>query len=129
MLSNLIFTGFIVFSLFGFYRGIQLGIQNPLLFLIGIIYLFLFYLLIVRLGNKFTSNVFLQKDSIILKIKKNQTLKILTIGVLWILAIGNFIYANNQPSPTFNHGIEYLEAIILALISFVILNKNIKINL
>lgn len=126
MLGNILFISFVIFSLFQFLEGIRLGIQNPVLFFSGVLSLFLFYLFINFAGKKIISCISVDKNSLLNRIKENRMAKIIITTILWTLAIGNFTYANNWIGTPISKGAEYLEAVILSLISFVILNKNVK---
>jgi hypothetical protein len=76
--------------------------------------------------GKFISGIAIGKHSLIGKIKDNQALKIIVSSLLLILSIGNFNYAHNWIGTPISKGIEYLEAVLLSLISFVILSKKVK---
>ena len=126
MLGNILFVSFVIFSIFEFFEGIRMGIENPFFLFSGVLSLILFYLLIKLAGDKFDSGISINKNSLINRIKENQVAKIITVIILWILAIGNFAYANNWKGAPISSGAEYLDAAILTIISYVILNKDIK---
>lgn len=126
MLGNILFIGFVIFSLFQFFAGISLGIQNPILFVVSILSIALLYLLMNLNKGRIISGISINKHSIINKIKKNEIAKIIIASLLLILSVGNFNYANNWIGTSISKGIEYLEAVILSLISFVILSKKVK---
>ncbi|OGM78027.1 hypothetical protein A2375_00365 [Candidatus Woesebacteria bacterium RIFOXYB1_FULL_31_120] len=110
ILGNLLFLGFIVFSLFGFVN----------VFSILLLY-FIFLLPRVNL-SKFE----IMKGGLFEKIKNNNQLRILMIIVLLILSLGNFVYANSWIGTSTTKGAEYVEAVILSILAFLLLKKNNK---
>ncbi len=122
MIVNVLFVGFVIFSIFGFAEGIRLAVNEPVWIFIGIlsVLLFNFLLLLVRQKSK---NIKIVKNSLMWKIASNPVLKLTTIFTLWILAVGNFIYAHHWVGTPISRGAEYFEASVLSFMAFVLLIK------
>ena len=126
MIGNLIFVGFIVFSIFEFIQGVNLSINNPLLLVSAVLMLITTYLLVEIFLKKIFIKSSIIKNSLIDKIGKSKTFKIHVVIILWMLAIGNFAYANNWIGTPIMNGAEYIDAFVISLISFFILKYKSK---
>lgn len=122
MFGDILFLFFVFFSFFQFFEGIKMAIQSPLLFLSGVFSLILSYLLIYICDRRETIKISSKGNFLIYKIAQNRTYRIVLAVFLWILAFGNFVYADSWIGGSISKGVEYLEPIILSLISFAVLN-------
>ncbi len=124
MLAKTLLLALIILSVIGFIEGINIAINEPFNILIGALSLLLVNFLFLLLKKKI-QGIKITKNSIIWKVIQNQNLKYLTITILWILSFGNFIFANSFTTVSYR-GIEYIDAIILSFIAFVILTQKVK---
>ncbi|AKM83591.1 hypothetical protein A2422_01835 [Candidatus Woesebacteria bacterium RIFOXYC1_FULL_31_51] len=125
ILGNLLFLGFIVFSLFGFVNGIDVALRSPFHLIAGIFSILLLYFIFL-LPRVNLSKFEIMKGGLFEKIKNNNQLRILMIIVLLILSLGNFVYANSWIGTSTTKGAEYVEAVILSILAFLLLKKNNK---
>jgi hypothetical protein len=120
---NIFIILFIIFGVYQFITGFDLIIQEPINLLSSILAIIFFQLIIFGTKNSI-KNIKINKNGLIDKIQNNKYFRYPVAAIMYILAIGNFAYANNYFSSTISKGAVYMEAVIFTLLGFLLIKKS-----